>query len=290
MRASIATLILLLSTLLIICVPFSARAQQESASAGLGAEPTTSASAHTVEVKGDRAVSPAWTQSRSFAATRFWRLDQGEQEVELWYSARLSKDGDTSVDQHLFQLEYMFSPIRGLQVDVYFNYLWDVTAGTRIEGAQIEARIAPWDYGTVFGNPVLYLEWHPQNHDANRGEVRLLFGGKLLPGLRAAMNLLWEQNLDSPDGIAAHYTTDREIGGTAALAYEIVPQHFALGAETRLIFDQQGGSTYQTTYKVGPSIWWSFADNHLRLTSTFLFGTNPHTDHYNPLVILGYHP
>ncbi|MGZ3419768.1 MAG: hypothetical protein ACXVEE_17975 [Polyangiales bacterium] len=272
-----------------VLVPAIAHAQQESAAAGVQPEPQ--GAPQQLEVKGDGERSPSWTQTRSFAATRFWRLDKGEQEVELWWSARLHKDGeDPAINRHLFQIEYMVSLVKGLQLDVYANYEYEVGKGTRIEGAQIEARIAPWDYGKIFANPVLYLEWHPQNRDANRGEARLLLGGEIVPRLRVAMNLLWEQNLDSPTGAKADYIPDREIGGTGALGYEIVPRTLSLGGETRLVWDQQGTETYKTTMKVGPALWLKIVPNHLRLTSTFLFGLDDKTDRFNPLVILGYRP
>ena len=273
----------------------SARGQQESAAAGVAPPdpepPKLSAQPSEIVVAGEGERSPAWTQSRTFAATRFWRLDRGQQEFELWYSVRARKDGVDGDTRHLWQVEYMVSLIRGVQLDVYANYQYDKQNGPHLEGAQIETRIAPWNYGDLFGNPVLYLEWHPQTRDANRGEARLLFGGNLgVPRLRGALNLLVEQNLDSPTGRRADFLADREIGGTAAAAYEVVERALSLGGETRLIWDQQGTTEYQRTMKVGPALWLSALDAHVHLTASMLFGLNDKTDRFNPVVILGYRP
>ena len=131
-----------------------------------------------VIVRGEKP-SPAWTQTRTFTGTRFWRLDPGEQSFQVWYTGRFKHDGNSGENTHLWQIEYMVSELKGLQLDVYFNYAKDPAQGFHIEGAQIETRIAPWDYGSVWGNPALYLEWHPKTRGPNRGEARLLLGGSL---------------------------------------------------------------------------------------------------------------
>lgn len=277
----------------------SAHAQQESAAAAMAGhdddapKKTTQKPEEQLVVKGgEQAPSPHWTQSRSFAATRFWLLDPGNQSVEVWYSTRIRHDGNAGDTRHLWQLEYMFSPFRGFEVDVYANYAHDQLDGFHIEGAQIEGRIAPFRYGQVFLNPVLYLEWHPQNRDANRAEARLLLGGQLFtPRLHAALNPFWEQNLDSADGVRAHYVADREIGLSAALQYAIIDRHFALGAEARVLADQQGAPTsYQSVVKAGPALWLNFDDGHVFLTATALVGLTNKSDLLNPIVILGIHP
>jgi hypothetical protein len=269
-----------------------ALAQQEAASSVINGEeeaPAKSASHEVVVEGGPR--SPSWTQSRTFTGTRFWRLDPGQQEFEVWYTGRLHKDGDVEVNRHLWQIEYMVSLIRGVQLDVYANYQYDAQGGPHIEGAQIETRIAPWRYGQIFGNPTLYLEWHPRNRDANRGEVRLLFGGQLgIPHLRGAMNLLWEQNLDSATGKKVDYITDREVGATGAIAYELVPHAFSVGAEGQFKLDQQGEDAYQRVVKAGPSFWFSFMEGHFHLTVSALIGLTSRSDRYYPIAILGYRP
>jgi len=295
MRRRIASLVAfaLLSTF-----ASTAPAQQESASSVVSGEeetkPTKTEEENGVVVKGGPR-SPSWTQSRTFTGTRFWRLDPGQQEFELWYSARLKKDGDPEVNRHLWQAEYMVSLIRGLQFDVYFNYQYDKEHGPHIEGAQIEARIAPWRYGEIWGNPALYLEWHPRNRDANRGEARLLLGGQLgLPRLRGAFNLLWEQNLDSPTGAKADYLADREIGTTGAIAYELIPHVFAVGGEGQFKLDQQGEDVSlrdaARVVKAGPMFWVRLVEGHLHLTASALIGLTDKSDRYNPIVILGYRP
>ncbi len=105
MRWIAATTTLLLSLL----SPWGAMAQQEGASTAIGsgeegeAKPAPAKEPEVVVRGGQK--SPHWTTTRNFTGTRFWRLDPGQQEFELWYSARLHKDGDGEVKRHLWHTE-----------------------------------------------------------------------------------------------------------------------------------------------------------------------------------------
>ena len=175
----------------------SARGQQESAAAAMPQPPPAPLKSVEVTVEGTPR-SPQWTQGRSFTTSRFWLLDPGEQEFEFWYSTRISHNGTSGDNPQLWQVEYMNGVAPHVQLDVYFNYQHDET-GFHIEGAQIEGRFAlARHYGEIWGNPALYLEWHPQTRGPNRGEVRVLIGGQIFtPNLHGAFNPFIEQNLDS---------------------------------------------------------------------------------------------
>ena len=267
-------------------------AQQESAVTGIR-PPDATPEPIEVTVSAEPR-SPTWTQSRSFTGTRFWRLDKGEQEFEAWYTARFKHDGVPGQERHLWQLEYMVSLIKGVQLDVYFNYVKETGDDPHVEGAQIETRIAPWDYGRIFGNPALYLEWHPQTRGPNRGEVRLLFGGQLVPNLRAALNPFYEANLDSASGVKADYKPETEIGVSGAMGYAVLPM-VSFGAEARTSAEQQGkpgfsDKHYFSVVKAGPAAWLSFAEHRLHVTAAVLGGLTRDSDAIAATLIVGYRP
>jgi hypothetical protein len=265
----------------------SAFAQQESAAAAMP-RPEPPAKPVEITVVGEPK-SPTWTQGRSFAATRVWLLDPGEQEFELWYSTRISHNGTSGDNPQLWQIEYMKGVAPHVQLDVYFNYQHDDT-GFHIEGAQIEGRFSlARHYGETWGNPALYLEWHPQTRGPNRGEVRLLIGGQIFsPNFHGAFNPFLEQNLDSgPDG---KFSADREIGASAAFGYAIIPGMFSLGAELKGAADQQDEKDYKGVFKVGPSLWLNLFDSHFRITYAGLIGVTKRSDAFNPFLVLGYTP
>jgi hypothetical protein len=262
-----------------------ADAQQESAAAAVPS-PDPTPKPIEVAVQGPPR-SPEWTQGRPWGATRFWLLDPGQQEVEAWYSARIQHNGVAGDVEHLWQLEYMIGVAPHVQLDVYFNYALDNT-GPHIEGAQIEGRFALGRrYGDVWGNPALYVEWHPQTRGPNRGEIRLLLGGQLGSRLHGALNPYWEQNLDA--GADGKFVADREIGAAAAMGYALLPGRLTLGAEIKAGVDQEGGTAYKGVALLGPAVWLSLLHGHVRLTYTGLFGVTRRSDAYYPIFVLAVH-
>ena len=281
-RRAVAAALLALGAL-----PRTARAQQESAAAAMP-RPEPEPKAIEVTVPGAPR-SPSWTQGRTFGATRVWLLDPGEQEAEAWYSARVNHNGVAGDVEHLWQIEYMIGVAPHVQLDVYFNYAHD-SEGFHIEGAQIEGRFSlAKRYGDIWGNPALYVEWHPQTRGPNRGELRLLIGGQILsPRWYGAINPFWEQNLDK--GADGKFSSDREIGASGAIGYAVVPQLLSVGAEIKAAADQQDGTTYKGVAELGPTMWLTLLKGHLRFTATALFGATRKSDSFYPIFVMAVHP
>src|SRR5262245_61980549 len=160
--------------------------------------------------------SPEFTQDRTFGATRFWKLDEGVYEAEVWWRLR---DPRGPGHYHLVQAELEIGLSPRIQLDLYENLL--IQDGELYhEGNQIEARIAIDPvYGRTWGNPVVYLEWHPRHLDADRAETRLLLGGELAPKLLGAANLFYEQNITNT---VAGFVPNPEVGVTASLSYAVL--------------------------------------------------------------------
>lgn len=266
-----------------------AHAQQESAAVAMPQPEPEPPRPIEVTVPGAPR-SPTWTQGRTFGATRVWLLDPGEQEAEAWYSARIRHNGVAGEVNHLWQLEYMIGVAPHVQLDVYFNYAHDKASGFHIEGAQIEGRFALGRrYGDIWGNPALYVEWHPQTRGPNRGELRLLLGGQILsPRVYGAINPYWEQNLDK--GADGKFSSDREIGASAAIGYAVVPSRLSVGGEIKAGADQQDGKTYKGVAGLGPTVWLNLLGGHLRFTATALFGATRRSDAFYPIFVLAVHP
>src|SRR5262249_35711431 len=116
------------------------------------------------------------TPQPPFAGPRFWRLDPGRFEVEQWWRVRQHRDGSGS--EHLLQTEIEIGLSPHIQIDIYENL--QVQPGQQIdqEGNQIEMRYSiASSYGQIWGNPTLYLEWHPRHNAPDRPEGRVLIGG-----------------------------------------------------------------------------------------------------------------
>jgi hypothetical protein len=226
--------------------------------------------------------SPPETQSRLFAGARFWRLDPGRYEVELWWSDEHDKSG---ADQHLYQVEIEIGLTPHIQLDLYENL--QVLPGQNLsqEGNQIEMRYSfSSQYGALWGNPTLYLEWHPRHGAPDRAEVRMLLGGNLgLPHVMAATNLYVEQNIDDRHGIAG---IDGEFGAYGSASYGLLEDHVRLGVEGKLGGDEHGGPQYVLSAQLGPNL--ILASRSWKLTATLFFGLADRDPQLQPYVIAGY--
>jgi hypothetical protein len=229
-------------------------------------------------------VSPPRTQDRVFASTRFWRLDPGEYEVEVWVSDKFKRDHS---DEGLLQLEVEIGLAPHLQLDLYQNFTFG-SGGFGLEGNQLELRIAfGSEYDSVPLNPVLYLEWHPRKDAQHRAEARLLLGGDLGSRFIWAANVFFESNVDDIDKPGSE-GADMEIGATAAGSFAVVSDVFRVGAEVKLGVDQHGGPTFEPMLLVGPNILLTSRALKLKLTATLLIGVMEKDPRLQPFIIAGW--
>jgi DNA-binding NarL/FixJ family response regulator len=277
------------AALLAAClVPLPATAQRAGGYQGLAPEPPPAsqpAPAYETVVQA----SPLWTQQREFLGTRFWKLDQGHSEAEVWWRPQFYREGPSD---HLLQAEMEIGLTRRLQLDIYENLQYTAGPdGVRTfshEGNQIELRIAiPERYGTMWGNPVIYLEWHPRHDAPDRAEARLLLGGELFtPRLMGALNLVFEANADRITGQG--YQGEPELGVTGAASYEVIMRRLRLGAEAQLIFARAAfrNSSTETELLLGPNVAWLVLGDHLKIFATLFFGVTEEAPRFAPYVIL----
>jgi hypothetical protein len=268
--------------------------------------------------------SPEWTQDRSFTSTRFWRLDPGQYEVEFWWRTRLYREANTPADV-LLQAEIEIGIAPHLQLDLYenvqFNQGDDGSRHLTQEGNQIELRIAiPSYYGQMFGNPVIYLEWHPRQGQPDRAEVRLLLGGAPTPRLYLVVNPYVEANMESTESTSvaldaagrpildqmgqptltrtSKYLADAEVGTTLAAGVRIT-DWLRLSAEMKIGGDMLGDQNNKLHFVwfLGPGfILKPLKNQRLKVMGTCLFlmpgsegagaGHDP-PQAYEPLLIIG---
>jgi hypothetical protein len=249
---------------------------------GYSAEPSKSAPNFETIVSAPK--SPFQTQTRQFAGTRFWLLDPGRYEVELWWDNKFQRD---HTQEGLLQLEIEIGLAPHLQLDIYQNFTTG-TGGFNTEGNQIELRYAFGSYyNQILLNPVLYLEWHPRYNAQDRAEVRLLLGGDV-PGRGLwAANIFFESNVDRFHGASA-VGTDMEIGASAGTNFALVGDYLRGGAEVRLGVDQHGTSTFWAMGMAGPNLVLQAPKQQLKLTATAFFGFFAHDPLVRLLLIAGW--
>lgn len=254
--------------------------------------------------------SPQWTQDRSFTSTRFWLLDAGNYEAQVWFRTRTFPEigGRSAPAEFLLQAEVEIGVLPHLQIDVYHNLTFNTDGsgnrGFQVEGNQIEARIAiPRYYGQIFANPVIYLEWHPRYGQPDRGEIRLLLGGAPTERLYLAVNPYVEANLQNSDIVDAmgnssnRYLADVEFGTTVAAGVRVTDR-FRINGEMKIGADMLGDVDNRLHF-----VWWlgpgfilkplpTRYNRHLKIMGTVLFamtGTalDRGAQQVEPLLILG---
>jgi hypothetical protein len=239
--------------------------------------------------------SPVASQDRTFPGTRFWKLDKGKMEFEIWWRRREleRKETDASFGDgfNIIQLEFEIGITDRIQLDVYEN-LWNRDKGAgqdgwRREGTQIETRIAVDPvYGRTPLNPVIYLEWHPLHLGPTRAEGRLLLGELLSEDkILAAFNLFYEQNVTrGPDG----FEPNPELGATAGVSYAVSGQKLRLGGEVKLAFEKDNweDERWSKQLLVGPNLATRLAGEKLKLFATALFGVTDDARRFDGFLVL----
>ncbi len=195
---------------------------------------------------------PRWTADRRFSETRIYVIPEGKVEFEYWLVAEAPHHGPTEV-KHMFELEFGL-PSR-FQVDLYLIDRKEGSGGQSFIDGQFEIRYALADWGKIWGNPTLYLEYKAIDSAPDEIEAKLLLGGEIAPRWHWGANLVWD----------AQTGGDRETSYefTNGVSYTFLDERFSLGVETQLalidVHNHRG--TYDTEFFIGPSVQYRPAAN-----------------------------
>lgn len=101
---------------------------------------------------------PRWTARRRFGETRVYVIPEGDVQFEYWLVPKLKRDGEeTEIEQ---QLEIEIGLPRRFQLDLYAVTHKEGNTGTlALDETKLEVRWALADWGKLWGNPAVYLEW-----------------------------------------------------------------------------------------------------------------------------------
>lgn len=122
---------------------------------------------------------PRWTATRRFPSTRVYVVPEGKVEVEYWLRPTFEQDGNTEI-RSLYEIEFGL-PYR-FQLDLYLRTDQDGDGSEMLLGEQVEIRWALADWGQIWGNPTLYIEWVGLEERPDKVEAKLLLGGEITRG------------------------------------------------------------------------------------------------------------
>ncbi len=222
---------------------------------------------------------PRWTADRRFAGTRTYVIPDGAFEVEYWLKPKIPRKGTTSTEQK-FEVE-MGLPNR-FQLDLYLNLEREGEGSDTNVGSSIEGRYAFADWGKIWGNPTVYVEYtFGAGGEEDAIEGKLLLADELAPRWHWGINLSFEYSLGH------EHTAEYEF--TGGISYTVLDRVLSVGVETESSFTNahSGRATYEHDIKFGPSIQYRPRPN-IHVDFVPLFGVTGGSSLLKIYLVVGY--
>ena len=225
---------------------------------------------------------PRWTAHRRFGETRVYVIPKGMVEFEYWLRPTVNKNGPTDF-RHMYEVEFGL-PGR-LQLDLYAVGNKTGKEGTlAIDQQKVELRYAFADWGKLWGNPTMYVEWTQNSNSPDAIEGKLLLGGQLASRWHWGSNFVFEHEIAGAQENSHEWTT--------GLSYTARDTKLGIGVETQLALVnalEANGSRgpLTTAFLAGPSLQWRpLPQMHLDVAP--LLGLNYDAPRMKLFVVLGY--
>jgi Putative MetA-pathway of phenol degradation len=221
---------------------------------------------------------PGWVQRRPFPTTRVHiQRNPGEVSVEQWMRVR-TNDGDT---KFRFQEEMEFGLPGRFQIDLYYDWTIEDSKADHLDFAG-EVRWAPADWGQMFLNPALYLEYKVT--DPSRGgdviEPKLLIGDDFGNGWHWGMNFVYERELqgEKAEEIAITNAISKTINESLSIGIEMAWKHETVDGER---------NNPEHKFIIGPQLQWRPSKNmHIDLVA--MAGCTKDSPDFEGWLIIGY--
>jgi hypothetical protein len=225
---------------------------------------------------------PRWTADRLLGETRVYVIPKGKVEFEYWMVPETPRDGFTD---YASSYEVEFGLPHRFQLDLYaVSHKEGVSGPMSFSEQKVELRYAFADWGKIWGNPTIYVEWKGLDAAPDHFEGKLLLGGEIRSGWHWGSNFVWEHE------VAGAQENSNEW--TVGISHTVVDSKFALGVETQLALvnelDGFGGRTpLERQFFIGPSMQIRpLPQMHLDFAP--LFGTTEPASRAKVIVVLGY--
>lgn len=190
---------------------------------------------------------PRWTATRRFPTTRVYVIPEGKVEVEGWARGTFERDG---VTEWRFLQELEIGLPHRFQLDLYLREDYDTEDTELLWGGQFELRWALADWGEIWGNPTLYLEYIALEDRPDKIEPKLLLGGEIASRWHWGANLVAEFELGGEE--------EYEYKLTTGLSYSLIDSVLQVGIEDILTLSdtESDRGDFSTSLVIGPSIQW----------------------------------
>ena len=197
---------------------------------------------------------PRWTAQRRFPTTRMYVVPEGKVEFEWWcrYTAPFADPGREREVRSYYEMEFGLG--HRLQFDVYLVTQQEGMRAMELKREQAELRYALADWGKIWGNPTLYLEWQHRHDENDRLEGKILIGGQIVPRVHAGFNLVLEREIGGAE--------ENEWNLTGGVSYSAIDSVLSVGVEGYVeVHDVKNArwkySDTEQLFLAGPSIAWN---------------------------------
>ncbi len=194
---------------------------------------------------------PRWATRRLFGQTRVYVRPAGQVNYEFWYTPKFALDnfGQPRL-RHQHEIEIGLG--HRLQLDLYVEMQQQNWSGdTELRKNKIELRYALADWGELWGNPTVYLEYGQNRSGPPTIEGKLLLGDEITTRWHWGANLVLERQMGAE--------REHEYALTLGVSRVMVDAKLALGAEAKLEFVDTADSRFDFASRevlLGPSLRW----------------------------------
>jgi hypothetical protein len=166
---------------------------------------------------------PRWSAHRRFPTTRLYVMPKGKVETEYWlrYTAPLRDTGGEREVRSYYELGFGLG--RRFQADIYLMTQQNGYGPIALAREMLELRYALADWGKLWGNPTLYLEYQRRSGGNDWLEGKVLLGGELAPRWHGGVNAVVERELGG--------ASENEYNLTTGVSYTAIDDTLHLGLE-----------------------------------------------------------
>jgi hypothetical protein len=208
---------------------------------------------------------PAWSQHRPSPVTRIYlQVPPGDVEFEQWLEIRIPRDPNRNGNNTVirFSEEFEFGLGSRFQLDLYALQTYQATGSNSTlvtRGWSSELRYALADWGRIWGNPTLYLEYILWNHQAGSDadpassniEIKVLLGDEIVP------DWYWGFNISHERTLSGRQNSVYENKANLSVMHTLVDGIFSAGAAIEGVYeedrDQDTGYSRFLQLYIGPS-------------------------------------
>ena len=175
---------------------------------------------------------PVWTTKRRFTDTEVYVLPPGELSLDFWFITR----GDMVSDGQPFnrwKLELEYGLGKRFLADFFLQFEQAGYSGElKLSEIELELRWAWADWGVLWGNPTIQVDYEFKTQAPQAMEAKLMFGDQFKDRWFWGLNFFYGREFGSPG--------EQEFGATLGMSYIFIYNRLSFGFELKTELEGAG--------------------------------------------------